>query len=109
MILLGPPKDRAPAQTTPMIFYDEANPVSAADTSNNSSQDFESRSTPQSRKGTGPKGSEDGLVFGQSCPFDSVTPQKAQLRAEIFNNEIMEALYEPDDDELSDDEAVIAY
>ena len=36
-----------------------------------------------------------------------MTPKKAALRAEIFNNEILEGLLEPDDEEVSDDEAAI--
>lgn len=48
------------------------------------------------------------LVFGQSCSFDTVTPKKVALRAEIFNNELMESLFEPDDEDTSDDEAIIA-
>jgi hypothetical protein len=46
------------------------------------------------------------LVFGQSCALDTVTPKKVALRAEVFNNEIMEALLEADDDDPSDDEFI---
>lgn len=48
------------------------------------------------------------LVFGQSCAYDTVTPKKVALRAEIFNNEIMEALLEPDDEDISEDDATLA-
>jgi hypothetical protein len=53
------------------------------------------------------------LVQGQSCPFDTITPKKAALRAEIFNAEVMESLLEPDDDPdglgLSDDDYALAF
>ena len=48
------------------------------------------------------------MVLGQSCAFDTVTPKKAALRAEIFNNEIIELLFEPDDEEeISEDDVTI--
>jgi len=46
--------------------------------------------------------------YSQSSPFDTVTPKKAALRAEIFNSEVIESLFEPDDEELDDDEDIMS-
>lgn len=44
------------------------------------------------------------MVFGQSCALDTVTPKKVALRAEIFTHDLMEGLYEPNDEDQSDDD-----